>query len=315
MRFIVKISLFCLLFVATYLFFIDKLSKGYVDVYYNKFTKEAGSLILGLSRADQGIVPQVLKEELDSLEFNMPIINFAINLDHSAYGELYLQGVKRKLNPNIKNGLFILSISPGTFTAPIKMNDQDIFEMDKKGIIGKTSNLKHKPNYDYIINNYAHPLYNSFINFTSWSHHFAHKDGWNEIVLANDFDTLKKEDIQLWKNQTIRYYNEKKKYQHISEYRIKSFIKIVEYLKTKGKVFWVRIPADSDMIDFENLYWAKFDKQFDSLSKKHKVPYLNYTLLKNNYKTYDGSHMVSESAKKFTKQLSLDIKEYLKEKH
>ncbi|MCF7568639.1 hypothetical protein L3X37_09705 [Sabulilitoribacter arenilitoris] len=315
MKFIIKISLFCLLFIAVYLFYVNKLSKGYVDQYYNKLTQESGSLVIGLSRADQDIVPQVLEKQLNDLEFDMPITNFAMNLNHSAYGELYLKGIKEKLKPNLKQSLFILSVSPGAFTAPLKMKDEDIFEMDKKGIIGKTKDLKHKPNYDYIINNFEHPLYYSIISLNSWSHHYAHDNGWNEVKLINNSDKLKKEDMLLWKTQTIDYYNKKKELQEVSKYRINGFIETVKYLKTKGEVFLVRLPADADIIDFENSHWQSFNKEMDSISQNQNVAFFNYTMQNTNYQTYDGSHMVSESAKAFTKQLSSDIKEYLKEKN
>ena len=97
-----------------------------------------------------------------------------------------------------------------------------------------------------------------------------------------------------------------------SQYRIDSFIKLIQFLKEKGHVFIIRIPADADIIEFENDIWQGFDKEFDSITKKHNVPYFNYSNKSNEYKTYDGSHLESESAKKFTKQLSLDIKNHLK---
>lgn len=311
MKFIFKITLFCLLLIATYLFFVDKLSKGYVDQYYQKFTHESGSLILGLSRADQNIVPQVLETELSDLNFNMPITNFAINLDHSAYGNLYLQGIKQKLTPKLNNGLFILSVTPGAFAAPIKMDDEAIFNMDKKGVIGKTTNLKQNPNYNYIINNYANPLYNGIINLNSWKHHIAHGNGWNEFVLVSHLDTLKQKDMLFWKAQTIKYYRKKNELLEISKYRINGFVNTIEYLKTRGKVFLVRLPADTDFIDFENSNWPNFNQEIDSIAKQHNVPFFNYTLQDTNYITYDGSHMLSKSAKAFTKQLSSDIKSVL----
>ncbi|MFD1613951.1 hypothetical protein [Gelatiniphilus marinus] len=311
MKFILKISLFCLLLMATYLFFVDKLSEGYVDQYYHKFTQESGSLILGLSRADQNIAPKVLEHELRALKFDMPITNFAINLDHSAYGQLYLQGIKDKLNPKLNNGLFILSVTPGAFTAPLKMDDEAIFNLDKKGVIGKTANLKQSPNYDYIINNYANPLYNGIINLNSWNHHIAHDNGWNEFVLVSHSDTLKHDDMLFWKTQTIKYYRKKNELLEVSKYRINGFVDTIEYLKTKGHVFMVRLPADADFIEFENSNWPTFNQEFDSIAKHYQVPFLNYTLQNTNYKTYDGSHMLSQSAKAYTKQLSTDIKKNL----
>ena len=310
-NFFFKTIIFCIILASTYAFFVNKLSKDYVDPYYNKFTQEAGGLILGLSRASEGISPEVIEEELDSGPFEKPMINFAMNVVQSSYGEIYLNGIKKKLKPNSKKGLFIVSVSPGSFTALSGMSDENIIDMDKEGIIGKIDNFTSAPNYSYIVNTYSQPLYNTLHDFDKWDHYNSHSNGWNEITQNGKTNNIKEADISYWKSLTIRYYKRRIKKEQLSNYRLNYFIDIIKYLKTVGNVFIVRLPADNDIIQIENDLWKNFDKQFDSISKNHDVKYLNYSTLGSHYKTYDGSHMLSNSAKKFTKLLSRDIKNNL----
>ncbi len=314
-NFIYKIIIFCTILASTYVFFVDKLSKEYVDPYYNKFSQEASGLILGLSRASEGVSPSIIEEELSSGQFENPMVNFAMNTVQSSYGEIYLDGIKQKLKSNSKNGIFIVAISPGCFTAPSGMNDENIYNMDKEGIIGKIDNFTSAPNYSYIINTYPQPLYNALHDFDKWEHHTPHPNGWNEITQNGRFSKIRESDIDHWKSLTIRYYKRKIKKEQFSNYRLNYLIKTIQYLKTIGNVFIVRLPADNDIIKIENDLWKGFDKQFDSISKQYSVEFLNYSSLGSDYKTYDGSHMLSASAKKFSKLLGKDIKNSLVERN
>ena len=306
--FVIKLFIIAITFIAVYLFFVDKLAKDFVDTNYNKFTQEAGSLILGLSRADVGISPFIIEEELKNYNFfNKPLINFALNEAH--FGEVYYEAIKKKIETS--NGIFILSISPGNFTAPLGLDDKKVFEYDERLTLGKIDNFTSTPNYNYIMNTYGAPLYNSFHRLDQWNHRVSHLNGWNEIKLENEVDTITNKDIEYWKSLTFKFYNQKIKTEQLSTYRYNYFIKTIEYLKTKGKVFLVRMPSDVGILKFENKYWKNFNSEMDSLSNIYNVPYFNYSKKSKNYKTYDGSHLESESAKKFTRLLSKDIKNNL----
>ncbi|PIA77529.1 hypothetical protein BFR04_08805 [Gaetbulibacter sp. 4G1] len=311
-KFILKLALLVIAFIGLYCFFIDKLSKGYVDEYYNKFTQEAGGLIIGLSRANEGISPYILEEELkDNLKNTKPIINFAINEAH--FGKIYHESINKKMLKT-NNGLFIISISPGNFTAPYGLDENQIYEFDKKLKMGKINNFTSSPNYDYIINNYGLPLYNTLHELDKWNHRTSHNNGWNEVILKSPNNTITDKDIAYWKSLNIKFYNDKAKHEKVAAYRHKWFIKTIKELIGKGNVFLVRMPSDMDILKLENNYWDEFDSEMDSISNFYGVPYFNYSNKSSEYKTYDGSHLESESAKKFTKQLCLDIKDFLKTK-
>lgn len=301
-----KILVFALLLSGTYYVMIDKLSTGYVDIYYNKCTEEAGSLFIGISRAQQGLSPEVFKKQLNTKGFDEPMINFAFNSYESPYGEAYLDAIKKKLKPNTNNGLFILSVTPGSFV-DFFTNEKDIQKMEKKSIVGKVTDFTSNPNYNYIMKCYGFALYNIFGEDYKWENLTTHSNGWNEVKIKNGPQKLSEEEMEAWALETIYSNKKREKTERISTYRINSFVKTIDYLKQRGSVYIVRLPADPRLIELENNYWKGFNKEMDSISQSNGVSYLNYSIGSENFKSYDGSHLTSESAKKVSELISKDI--------
>jgi len=310
--FLVKIGLFFLLFGATYLFFMNKLSNSYVDENYNKFTQEAGGLIIGLSRANHGLSPDILETKLEEFKFEKPLINFAIDHGQTQFGELYLNSIKRKLKHNGTKGLYILSVSPGSFTAPKNMDAIEVKDLDQKRILGKINTLTEHPNFDYISNCYPHSLYNAMYPTNKWDNLVAHTNGWNEVKLKSATHTISKQDIKEWKQQAIDYYKKSLQEEVYNANRFQYFIKTISYLKEKGTVVLIRMPIDQDMLLLENETWFDFNKKIDSVAENQNVVYFDYSEKLADYQTFDGSHLLSESAQQFTEKLSEAIKTHLK---
>lgn len=312
--FFIKITVFIIALISVYGLFVHKLSEDFVDIYYEKFTSQAGGLILGISKASKGIDPAIIENELKSFEYDKPLINFALNVKHSQYGDMYFEAIKKKLKNKVKKQLFILSVSPGSFATPASMNENDIVKLDKKTIIGKTDDVSSKSNYNYIVNNYSEPLYNALHEYEKWPYYNLHENGWLEIESFSGNDSITSKDIAFAKSNMIHYFDQSIKGQEPSEYRINTFIKLFEFLKTRGDVFLIRIPEDKEFMDIENNFWPDFDIKMDSIANKHNLPFFNYSNFQDKFKTYDGLHFESRAAKQFTKMLSEDIHNYLKTK-
>ncbi|MBR9853728.1 MAG: hypothetical protein GYB37_04005 [Algicola sp.] len=307
--FILKLTLFFSLLASAYLFMVNKLSEGYVDMYYPKYTQHAGGLVIGLSRADQGIDPKTIVENLE-LKTDLPLINFAANQYY--YGEVYLEGIKQKLKHGSGNGLFILSVSPGSFTGPIGFGTKGIKEMDGKTAMGKAEDFNSDPNYSYIINCYGQGLYHALFAQRAPGNMITHDNGWNEILTSgSDFvlsDALKMD----WKRQNLDYFQRRLPKEETKDYRWEWFGKTIEYLRDKGQVVLVRMPADKEVFDFENSNSLNFDRSMDSIIKIHQIPYLDYSKNSSYFETYDGSHLHSGSAIQFSTQLAKDIGVHIK---
>ena len=112
--FIIKTSTFTLLFAAGIYLYILLLADNETDGYYGRFTTPAySSLILGSSRAGQGIEPDILNAHLGLK--NDAFFNYSFTVFKSAFGDPYLEAIKRKLKDPVDAGFFILELNPWSF--------------------------------------------------------------------------------------------------------------------------------------------------------------------------------------------------------
>ena len=310
--FLFKLSLLAILLVTTYAFFLHKLALGEVDDYYYKFTQNAEHIIVGLSRANNGISPKILHEELSNPDWTMGISNFAFEKYQSAYGLTYLDAIRQKLTYKKINTLSIVCVTPGSLTAPIGMDSESIVTMDQKTILGKVTDFTSYPNYNYIINCYGESLYKVLIPEENDNQTTLHPDGWREFKLRSRFYNVKAKDIAHWKAITLAIHSQGVSTEEKSNYRINSLVSTLKYLKSRGDVFLIRMPADSDIIAMENKQWAYFDSFIDSIAKVEEIKFLNYTKAGHSFETYDGSHLHSKSAQEFSRILAQDIMNHKK---
>jgi len=115
-KLIVKFLLFSVILTSVYFFALWQVAQGQVDYFYPKFTHQAGSMIIGISRANDGISPAVIEQNFGENEIDYPVLNFAFANQISDYGPVYLNAIQKKLQPETKNGLFILGVNPGSLS-------------------------------------------------------------------------------------------------------------------------------------------------------------------------------------------------------
>lgn len=309
---IVKTSLLAILLIATYLGASYKTTQGSVDKYYSKFTHKGGSLIIGLSRARDGLSPAVIEREFgDAIQY--PVLNFAFEKTQSMFGDVLLNAIKQKLDTTSNNGLFIVSVTPGSFLISKKIKDTTNLKVDKGILIEKMSDFNKHPNFEYIRKCYSSPLYKTFFNKTNKDEliQIFHNDGWLEFKQKSR--NYKMTDIRIKALKETQYvgYTKMAEYEKKSEYRISKFKETITYLQQYGSVILIRMPLDEDFLKLEYSFFENFDDRMIQISSIYNIPYFNYSR-DHNYKTYDGSHLFSESAKKFTKNVCIDIKNYQK---
>lgn len=306
--FIAKISILTILLISTYFIAVRKVTQGPVDHYYSKFTYKSGSIIIGLSRTIFGVAPSVIEREFNNI--NKPVLNFGFDRARSPFGETLLNSIKHKIDTSSKNGLYIISVSPASFFITNSKNENAIINMEKG--MDKMTQFNSNPNYEYIRKYYEEPLYKGLYD-GKISLKKAHKDGWVEFKsnLGGNYSVSEKQ-IKYWKEETLLGYKQVAENQVKSEYRIKKFNELISFLKKFGSVIIVRLPLDNDFIILENSFWKTFDIDIDIITKKHNIPYFNYSTSDKKYDTFDGSHLFGYSAKEFTKDLCDDIKSYQK---
>ncbi len=269
---------------------------GYVDYYYPKFVSPpATSLILGDSRSFQGIQPQVIDTYFKDTNLDLNVLNYSFTIVEVAYGEPYKQSIIRKLDPNTKNGIFILSVHPFVLSA------RDENDNPEKNIYFETNlppnnmqNVNLKLNVEYFFRNFDYFHFRGILRKTSETH----KNGWlEETNLPDDKELLAK-----WKKKQIELYTGFAKKWRKSPKRLQSLDEISKILKKYGNVFLVRLPIDKEFIELENNYWPNFDKDMQDLCYRNGLDYINFTV-NNHFKTYDGIHIDKFKGVNFTNTL------------
>ena len=92
-RFILQLALILSVLIGCIFLVLNKADGG-TDPFYIRFTTpKQQNLILGTSRAAQGLQPHVF----DSI-CNVNFYNYSFTIAHSPYGPTYLNSIKKKLN-------------------------------------------------------------------------------------------------------------------------------------------------------------------------------------------------------------------------
>lgn len=293
-RFITQILLFTivpiLFMIITSYYFAD----GYIDTYYKRFTSSKQEhLILGTSRAAQGIVPSVLNKN-----FQKQFYNYSFTISHSPFGKGYFESIKKKLDPHTKNGIFIIAVDPFSITSHLKPNGDENFDHEK--MITNQKMVNTNPNFEYIFKNHLAPwrlLFNhkkkNKKNIT-----YLHDDGWLEV----DYPwTAEKYAINL--ESKIKDYRKNQMKRVVSKVRIHYLEETIKFLKQHGTVYLVRIPTAKEMFDIENELVPQFNTIIHELATRNRVNYFNCSQDYNIYQTTDGNHLYKPYAYKFTEAL------------
>lgn len=304
-KFILKSFIFFFIVIAIVSIILLKYG-GYVDYFYEKFTTaKASSMIIGDSRALQGIQPHIIDGNLVNSDFDLPVLNYSFTIAQSHIGPLYSKSILKKLNKNTKNGLFILAVNPWMLGSK-KENDNYKGEFKEVGQPPHNmENVSMNPNFEYFIKN---------LNFFHFKGIFRqssklHKNGWlEEKNLPNDTTTFynwKKNQLHIFKG-FIKNYN-------VSSYRKKSLDTLVKSLKKHGKVFMIRTPIDKEMLALENSFFKDFDLFINEVALSNDINYINYTVNNSRkYKTYDGHHINKYDGVDFTKSICDSIQNNIK---
>jgi len=284
-QFLIKVSFF-LLSICLTLFLLIQNINGYSDSLYLRFTTpKQTSLILGTSRAAQGIQPSVLNHNFPEKEF----YNFSFTLGHSRYGPNYLHIIHKKLKDNSRNGIFILSVDPWSISCYTEEgNDSTLFqELDLEVNIPI---VDMNPNLVYLLRNHKGPIVN--LIFRKDSTIFLHNDGWLET--SPGMDSLSLHKNLTWKIKNYREQNLPR--YKFSSIRFHSLSKTIEFLKTHGEVYLVRLPIHPLMMNIETELMPSFTKKIDSIAHQSQVSYFDLTYLNSQCNYTDGNHIHKSSA-------------------
>ena len=277
-------------------------ANGSTDEYYLKFSSsKQSSLVLGTSRALQGVNPSIVDSVLDYQSPNL--FNFAFTLTSSPYGECYLDAIKAKLENDTQKGYFILTIDPWSISEK-KSTPPEID--DRRSVLFGMRNFNSHPNFEYLMKKYPSgwgmiPFknlellflkknYKKLNNSVKGSFTFLNDDGWLNVFTSLDKSFVAQKELK--KFNSYKQYSDDRQ---LSYYRYNYLIKTIEYLNSKGKVFLVRLPVHSEMLQIENEYTPDFDRHISTAIDKTDG-YLDMTTIEKCYDFTDGNHLSRQSA-------------------
>lgn len=272
---------------------------AYIDYFYDKFTTpKQYSLIIGDSRAFNGILPKVIDSCLVNTSIKKPTYNFSFTIAQAAYGPSYLEAIKRKMNTDSDNQLFILQVTPWMLANrkpdSLKQSDDHFQNSPPHNMVDMSSN----PNFEYVFKNFKNFNFKGVFRKNS----VLYKDG--HLVNNN----LPKNRIQFeeWKSKQLGIYSKWKDEWTITDYRFHWLQETVKYLNNYGTVVFVRMPFDNEFLKVENEFCPDFNNIIENMALENNVIFLDYSKL-TEWSTFDGHHLDKEGASMFSEKLSSDI--------
>lgn len=279
------------------------------DDYYLKFSSpKQSSLILGTSRAKQGIIPSVLSSSIENS--NLSIFNFSFTLKSSPFGLVYYNAIKQKIDLESKDGCFIVTVDPWSLSKKIS----DVNKTpDSLSVLFGISDFTSQPNFKYLFKQFPHgwgrillnriekPIlkyYSSQLDSSlTGAFSMLDNDGWLDVYTPLDSAFVKRKEAEIFES-----YRNKSNYQTGSESRIDYLDTIVEFLSNHGEVYVVRLPVHKKMLSIEQQYMPDFNSKISNALLKSKG-YLDFSTLDNEYSYTDGNHLTKTSAKEVTQHI------------
>ncbi len=296
-KFVFQTVTFCLLVSLAFLLLLSN-ADGKTDAFYKRFTSpKQESLILGTSRAAQGVRPDVFKKHLDK-----DIYNYSFTVSNSPYGPAYFNSVKKKLNENSTNGVFILTVDPWSICSDTKdPNDSTNFR-ENNSFVGKTTFVNMNPNFEYLLENLA-GQYHTVLNKMDGPM-LLHDDGWLEVTIKMDSASVSKR----LKSKLDTYRNDNLPKYKFSSVRLQYLKQTIQLLKPHGNVYLVRLPIHPEIYKIEQELMPQFDSIISDISPATNG-YLNLTTRNSEFQYTDGNHVWKESAAEVSQIIAKWIKD------
>lgn len=289
-KFLIETILFlAIIIVSVYLVFLQ--ANGKSDPFYSKTTSpKQTSLILGTSKAAQGLIPEILHPYLQK-----NIYNFSFTVAHSPFGPTYLNAIQKKIEPNTKNGIFIITIDPWSISSDgADPNNEYQFD-EAKSFMGTISSFSSNPNVSYLLNSFDDNYIKILINFSLME---VHSDGWLEVFPPMDSIAIENKIAEKILEHTLKL----EKFQ-FSKTRFEYLKKTIEILKNHGKVYLVRLPVCPEITKIEAELIPDFDLKINDLANEEELLYLNLINSGTKFTFIDGIHLSKDSAKEVSRKV------------
>lgn len=291
------------------LFGIFSFAGGTTDNYYRNFTSpRQNSMALGSSMAQFGIVPKVLNPILFK-NSEKKIFNYSFYLGTTYYGPVYLESAKKKLDPNTKDGIFILTVDPWLLSSDPENPESEQYFYENDDLLDEMRYVNMKPNIEYLLFHYDSQFINIINRWLDPSHMYLHKDGWLESdPNRGPRSDYSQEDRETWQYELYKN-NDLIETHSPSNLRHEYLKETIRFFKKHGSVYLVRLPTHYLMERIEDKYEPNFDNRLKNLSEYENVRYFSFRNVEEDFRFYDLNHLMPKSAFKASKIIGKKISE------
>ncbi len=265
--------------------FILSRAGGHADPFYLKFTGgKKSSLIIGTSKAAQGLQPNILKE-VTGKDF----YNYAFAIYSSPYGKSYFQSIQKKLTKSDSSQVFILSVDPWSLSSTTSDPNDTLNFRENNSYIAGIDDPCQSVNYTYLFQYFDEPYYKILTNNSTA---VLQPNGWLAVTLPVDTASSARR-----RNFTITDYKTKLTSYQFSSVRYTYLLRTVDYLKNYGSVYLVRLPVHPSLMALENQLMPEFDTTLRT-AISHSDGYLDLSPDNAIFQYTDGVHLTKADGEK-----------------
>lgn len=307
---ILKLVLFSIVPFAVVCYAVYLTGKTTDDFYKRFISPQQNALIIGSSRA-AGLSPAIIDSIVNKKYPKVKFYNYAFTWGHSPYGPAYFESIQKKLKPDTKNSLFIISVEPSTLMVDKNKPDSPEYYFENDKSLAETDFVNLNPNIPYLLENYDFSItkvLNDKIRppVNPMAEVKILDNGEVDVISLKDYPPKRK--VVEMKRKMILFQNLINGLKW-SKNRAKYLEKTIELLQQHGKVIMVRNPIDATPYKIEQTRIPDFDEKMEQIAKKYKVSYTDYNLVPNNYKYLDLVHLNKKSRYEFSKVLGKKLLE------
>jgi hypothetical protein len=297
-RFLLRLLVFSIFPLMT-LYGIFLLDNGTADPFYRRVIGgKKKSLVIGTSKAAQGIVPSVLNAKLGLAEEN-ELYNFSFTNIHSPFGESYNYAIQKKLFEDIKDGIFIVTVDPWSISAAKSAPNDRLMMEDDKLFLGKLSSFSSPINLEYLLRFYINSYYEIPLRYFANNTMTLTEDGW---LMATPL--IEQKRYSRFYESKVNEYKERANRVKFSEYRFYRFTSLIDFLKKKGAVYVIVMPIDEKFYVIEKSVLPEMVNQLEQFCKSSGIPFKDFSSDNSSYKFVDGVHLDYKTASVFSNDLA-----------
>lgn len=279
---------------------------GSLDECYLRFTTpRQTSLILGTSRAAQGLRPHVLDSVLNAAGHAVRSYNYSFAIGFSNYGPAYYSSIQKKLDPQARDGVFILSVDPWSISCQADMPPSNDRSEDAAAGIARVQCVNMDPNVEYLVRVYNEPLLAILLPDPRPKdyHTFITDDGWLQVELS-----MLPADVE---SRTVRkvkeYAEERLRMARPSAMRLGYLGQTIDLLKEHGTVVLVRLPVSGRMEAIEDDLMPGFSTVVEGMAREKHVPFIDLNNADEVWTFTDGTHLTASSGAKATSIIANEL--------